>query len=347
MRNRQWRLASHPKGMVREADFKLHEDRLPEPSDGEFVVKVDYLAFDPAMRAWITGVDTYVSGIKVGDLMRGMGVGHVIASRNAAFPEGALVSGFFGWQEYALCSGGSPEDPRVLPPGTPPTMPLSVLGVTGLTAYFGMLDVGEPKAGANVLVSGAAGATGSVASQIAKHVVGCRTVGIAGGDEKCRWLIERARLDAAIDYRAEDVYARIRDLFPQGIDVFFDNVGGEILRAALANLAIKGRIVLCGGISSYNDAAPGPGLPNYLELVVRRGRMEGFIVLDYASRFGEATTKLLEWVEGGKIAHREDIQEGFENAPQTFLRLFDGSNKGKQLLRISDEGRDGRDSAST
>ncbi|MBW2255055.1 MAG: NADP-dependent oxidoreductase [Deltaproteobacteria bacterium] len=333
--NRQWRLASHPQGMVRTTDFALHEAPVPEPDDGEFLVRVLYLSFDPAMRTWMSGRDTYIPGLRVGQVMRGMGVGQVVASRHAKFPEGAFVLGGFGWQELAKSDGGGKVRPRLLPPGLPPTLPLGVLGTTGLTGYFGMLDVGRPEPGQMVVVSGAAGATGSIAGQVAK-LQGCEVVGIAGGPRKCGWLVERAGFDAAIDYKSEDVPARLRALCPDGIDVFFDNVGGPILNAALANLALRARIVVCGGISSYNDVQRGPGPSNYLALILKRARMEGFIILDYADRFEEASLQLAQWVMGGKMHHLEDIQEGFENAPETLLRLFDGRNFGKQMLKLAD-----------
>ena len=212
---------------------------------------------------------------------------------------------------------------------------MSVLGPTGITAYFGLLEVGRPQAGETVVVSGAAGATGSVVGQIAR-IKGCRTIGIAGGPEKCAWLTGEARFDAAIDYKTERVDRRLAELCPKGIDVFFDNVGGEILDAALANLAMRGRVVLCGAIAMYNERVPPPGPRNYLSLLVKRGRMEGFIVLDYMERAGEAVAALSQWVREGRIKHEQDIQVGLENAPATLLRLFDGRNRGKQLLKLAD-----------
>ena len=223
----------------------------------------------------------------------------------------------------------------MVPPGIPLTWPLSVLGITGLTAYFGLLDIGEPKAGETVLVSGAAGATGSIAAQIAR-VKGCRVIGVAGGPQKCAWLRDEARLDGAIDYKSEDVRARVKALCPDGVDVFFDNVGGEILEAALAQLARFGRIVVCGAISRYNASGPPSGPRNYTNLIIKRGKMQGFIVLDYAKRFREAQAALLQWVGSGEIVFREDVQEGFERAPETFLRLFSGANQGRQLLKVAE-----------
>jgi hypothetical protein len=221
-----------------------------------------------------------------------------------------------------------------IPAGVPPTWTLGVLGITGITAYFGMLDLGKPKAGETVVVSGAAGATGSVAGQVAK-LQGARVVGIAGGPSKCAWLTKEAHFDAAIDYKHDDVAARLRELCPKGVDVYFDNVGGEILDAVLGQIAQRARVVLCGGISGYNEATPPPGPRNLMNLVIQRGRMEGFIVIDYAARFGEAIAKLSEWVQSGAIVHQEDVQRGLEHAPRTLLRLFTGANTGKQLLQLA------------
>ena len=222
-----------------------------------------------------------------------------------------------------------------LPPGAPLELAMSALGLTGLTAYFGLLEVGRPVAGETVVVSGAAGATGSAVGQIAK-IKGCRAIGIAGGAEKCRWLTDEAGFDGAIDYKLENVSARLRELCPKGVDIFFDNVGGDVLDAALARLAMRGRVVLCGGIANYNATEPPPGPKNYLNLVVQRGRMEGFIVSDYLSRAGEAIQALVGWVQSGKIKYKVDVQHGLENAPATLRRLFEGRNDGKQLLRVAE-----------
>ena len=294
-----------------------------------------YVSFDPAMRGWMEDRKSYIPPVGIGEVMRASCVGQVVESKAAGFAPGDFVQGLFGWQEWAVAGPGLRQATR-LPPGTPLTWPLGVLGITGLTAYFGLLDLGKPKAGETVLVSGAAGATGSVAAQIAKHVVGCRVVGIAGGREKCAWLTGELGLDAAVDYKREDVTRRIGELCPQGVHVYFDNVGGEILDAALAHIAERARVVLCGGISGYNEKEPPPGPRNLMNLVIRRGRMEGFIVIDYAPRFGEAVKELAGWVSAGKIKHREDVQRGIENAPRTFLRLFRGENTGKQLLRVGE-----------
>jgi NADPH-dependent curcumin reductase CurA len=329
-RNRQWLLRARPVGMVKESDFELAESAIPTPGEGEVLVQNLYLAFEPAMRGWMEDRPSYIPPVGIGEVMRGMTVGRVAQSRQPGIAEGDLVSAMGGWQEWFSTGLGVNK----LPPGTDPTFALSVLGITGLTAYFGMQDLGKPREGETVVVSGAAGATGSVAGQIAK-LQGCRVIGIAGGDAKCAWLTGEAAFDAAIDYKREDVAARLAALAPSGVDVFFDNVGGAILEAVIGQIALRARIVLCGGISGYNEPEPQPGPRNLMNLVVRRGRMEGFIVMDYAPRFPEAMQQLSKWVGEGRIVHRVDVQKGFENAPRTFQRLFRGENFGKQLLELS------------
>lgn len=334
--NRQWHLACRPQGMVKESDFAYHEAGIPQLEDGQFLVRNLYLAFEPAMRGWIEDRKSYIPPVQIGEVMRALSVGQVVESRHPNFRPGECVQGGFGWQEYAAASErGGLMPPTKIPADAPLTWPLGVLGVTGLTAYFGILDIGQPQAGETCVVSGAAGATGSIAGQIAK-IKGCRVIGIAGGPEKCRWLTEEAHYDAAIDYKAEDVEARLGALCPDGIHLYFDNVGGDILDAALAHIALNARVVLCGGISRYNEATPPPGPKNYMNLVIQRARMEGFIVIDYAARFGQAAQELTEWIASDRLTFQEDIQEGFENAPRTFLRLFEGKNQGKQLLKIAE-----------
>ncbi len=334
--NRQWLLASRPVGMVSEANFEWRESPIPEPGDGELLVRTLYLSFDPAMRGWMEDRASYIPPVAIGEPMRAGAVGQVIRSNHPDFQEGQLVQSTFGWQDYAVARPGGPMPLSAIPDGVPPTWPLGVLGITGLTAYFGMLDLGRPAEGDTVVVSGAAGATGSVAGQIAK-IQGARVIGIAGGPTKCAWLTDEAHFDEAIDYKSENLAARLAELCPKGIDVYFDNVGGEILDAALACIAQNARVVLCGGISGYNEKEPPPGPRNLMNLVIQRARMEGFIVLDYLARFGEGIAALASWVGDGRIAHREDIQEGLENAPRTLLRLFHGDNVGKQLLKVADE----------
>jgi len=336
--NGQWRLKTRPAGMVSENDFEHLEVEVPELGDDEFLVRNLYFAFEPAMRGWLNDVKSYVPPVQIGEVMRASTVGQVVESNNPAFPEGTLVSGMFGWQEYAVSNGKPGMMGRIgkVPPGVDPVLMLSALGGTGLTAYFGMLDVGRPEPGDVVVVSGAAGATGSVAGQIARIKGAGKVVGIAGGERKCRWLVDELGFDAAIDYKSEDVQRRLRDECPEGINVFFDNVGGDILDAALLNMAQHGRIVLCGGISSYNAEELPPGPKNYMQLVIRRCTMQGFILIDYFDQAPRALEELRGWISEGKLKHAEDVQEGFENTPRTFLRLFTGENLGKQLLKIAD-----------
>jgi len=332
--NRQWVLASRPTGMVQESDFELRESPLPALQDGQARVRTLYLSFDPAMRGWLNDVPSYVPPVQIGEVMRAGGVGQVVESREPKLEPGDIVQGTFGWQEYALATAGGPAGARPVPEGVPITWPLGVLGGTGLTAYFGLLEVGQPKPGETVVVSAAAGATGSVAAQIAR-IRGCRVIGIAGSPDKVGWLVHEARLDGAIDYNHEHVSARLDDLCPDGIDVYFDNVGGKILDTVLARINSHARIALCGGISTYNSTERA-GPRNYMQLVVRSARMQGFLTFDFLPRFGEAIADLSAWVQAGEIAHQEDIQHGFENAPATLLRLFQGKNLGKQLLRVAD-----------
>lgn len=335
--NGQWRLKSRPVGMVKESDFEYVEEPVPELGENEFLIRNLYLAFEPAMRGWLNDVKSYVPPVQIGEVMRSAAVGQVVESSNPEFSPGDFVTSS-GWQEYCITSGEQGMMGRVskIPEGIPPQFMLSVLGGTGLTAYFGMLDIGKPEKGDVVVVSGAAGATGSVAGQIAKIKGAARVVGIAGGETKCKWLTDEAGFDAAIDYKSESVPERLRTECPDGINIFFDNVGGDILDAALLNMAQRGRIVLCGGISSYNTEELPPGPKNYMQLVIRRCRMEGFIVIDYAHKAAEAIQELSGWIQSGQLKHAEDVQEGFENTPKTFLRLFEGKNLGKQLIKIAD-----------
>ena len=269
-------------------------------------------------------MDTYLPAVKIGEVVRSLGAGRVVASNHPDFAVGDIVSGFTGWQEYVAVA---PRDQlNKLPPGAPLELAMSALGMNGVTAYFGLIDVGRPVAGETVVVSGAAGATGSVVGQIAK-IKGCRVIGVAGGKEKCRWLTDEAGFDAAIDYKSQDVEARLTELCPKEIDIFFDNVGGDILDAALARLAMRGRIVLCGGIANYNATEPPPGPKNYLNLVVQRGRMEGFIVLDYMPRAAEAIGALAAWVQSGKLKNKVDAAWPRERAcdiAETFRRAQRG-----------------------
>ncbi|MEM7002239.1 MAG: NADP-dependent oxidoreductase [Pseudomonadota bacterium] len=336
--NGQWQLQSRPTGMVSVDNFVRVDEPLRDIADGEFLVRNIYLAFEPAMRGWLNDVKSYVPPVQIGEVMRASSVGQVIESNNADYPVGTFVSGMFGWQEFAISDGQPGIMGRIgkVPAGMAPELSLSALGGTGLTAYFGMLDIGKPEPGDVVVVSGAAGATGSVAGQIARIKGAAKVIGIAGGETKCDFLTQQLGFDAAIDYKNENVMARLREECPKGINIFFDNVGGQILDDALLNMAQNGRIVLCGGISSYNSEELPPGPKNYMQLVIRRCIMQGFILIDHYDRAGEAIAELSRWISQGELKHAEDIQEGFENTPQTFLRLFEGKNLGKQLLKVGE-----------
>jgi NADPH-dependent curcumin reductase CurA len=315
----------------------LFEEEVLDIEDGQMLIKVLYLSFDPTQRGWLNDIPSYMPPVQIGEVMRAGAVGQVVESRNKNFSEGDLVQGSFGWQEYVVTDGSSDFMPaQKIPEGIPPTSALSVFGVTGLTAYFGMLDIGKPQEGDTVLVSGAAGATGSVAGQIAKIKGASKIIGIAGGSDKCKWVVEEAGYDHCIDYKNENLGQKITELAPEGLNIYFDNVGGPILESSLACIAQKARVVLCGGISSgYSMESLPPGPSTLMNLVIQRARMEGFIVIDYAERFPDAIIDLGEWVGEGKIVYREDIAEGLENCPETLGNLFKGKNLGKQLLKLA------------
>ncbi len=326
--NHRVTLARRPTGPVDRACFAIDDVARPSPGPGEILVEVGWLSIDPTIRGWMA-YDTYLPAIEIGAPIRSGGLGKVVESNAEAIPVGATVFGMTGWQQYAVMDSTA----RVVPDIVPPDAALSVFGVTGLTAYFGLLDIGRPVEGETVLVSGAAGATGSVVGQIAR-IKGCRVVGVAGSDEKCSWLTDELGFDAAINYRTADLGRAVRDACPRGVDVFFDNVGGDVLEVALDNLAIHARVVLCGAISQYNDEAPRPGPRNLINLTVRRGRMEGFIIIDYLGRADEAMNDLVHWVMGGQLKYQVDIVDGLDNAPVALDRLFSGANQGKVLVRL-------------
>ncbi|WP_303782746.1 NADP-dependent oxidoreductase [Sandarakinorhabdus limnophila] len=332
---RRWLLKSRPNGPLKDSDFDLVAVPMPNVGEGQLLVRLTHFSFDPTQRGWLGG-DTYLPAVPIGGVVRAGGVGEVVASKHPGFEVGDVVQGTFGWQEHALTDGTTETGPVTkLRAGITPEQALGVFGVTGLTAWFGLTEIGQPKAGDTVLVSGAAGATGSVVVQVAK-ALGCKVIGIAGGAEKCGWVVEQAGADACIDYRAGNVARQIREYAPKGVNLVFENVGGEILDAALANLALRARVVLCGGISSYNDTAEdrSPGLRNYMNLTVMRGRMEGFIILDFAKRYGEGVAELAKLMAAGKLKTAEDVAHGFDNCPATLRRLFEGKNFGKQLLKL-------------
>jgi NADPH-dependent curcumin reductase CurA len=332
--NRQIRLAARPSGLPKPSDWSLVQEPVPAPGEGEFVVDISHISLDPAMRGWMNAGASYIEPVEVGEVMRAGCVGRVSASAHPAFAVGEHVYGTFGVQEHALSDGKGAI--KVDPSLAPLPRYLGAFGMTGLTAYFGMLDVGKVKEGETVVVSGAAGAVGSVAGQIGK-LKGARAVGIAGGEEKCAWLTDELGFDAAIDYKSENVRKALRTHAPEGVDVFFDNVGGEILDAVLTRLARHARIVICGAVSQYNNTEPVRGPSNYMSLLVFRASMTGMVVFDYAARYGEATAELAGWMREGRLVSREDVvQGGVEDFHDTLLKLFGGANVGKLVLQIGD-----------
>ena len=333
----QIHLAARPEGLPRETDFAVVSREIPVPAPGEVLVRSIYLSLDPAMRGWMDDRRSYLPPIALGEVMRGLAVGEVMRSEHPDFTPGQRVSALVGWQEYAALPA---KELTQIPDGIPLPLALGPLGMTGMTAYFGLLDVAKPKAGETVLVSGAAGAVGSLVGQIAR-IHGCRVVGIAGSDTKCNWLRDDLGFDAAVNYKSfkdpKDLYDALRQACPKGVDVYFDNVGGPLLDMALGMLNQRARITICGAISGYNATEPVPGPANYLSLLINRAKMQGFIVFDYASRYGEAASAISGWLEEGKIKARYDIVEGLENAPAALLRLFSGENQGKLMVRVGSE----------
>jgi NADPH-dependent curcumin reductase len=333
--NHQLRLAARPSGLPQPSDWNFTEEPVPTPGEGEFVVAVSLISLDPAMRGWMNAGASYIEPVEIGDVMRAGAVGRVTASEHPGFAVGDHVYSDFGVQEYALSSGkGAIKiDPSLAPPSTF----LGALGLPGMTAYFGLLDTGKLKQGDTVVVSGAAGAVGSVAGQIAK-IKGGRVIGIAGGEEKCRWLVDDLGFDAAIDYKADDVRRALREHAPKGVDVYFDNVGGEILDAVLTRLARGARIVICGAVSQYNATEGVRGPSNYLSLLVARASMTGMVVFDYAAQYGQAAAEIAGWLRDGRLIAREHIVDGGLNAfHETLLKLFAGENIGKLALRVGSD----------
>lgn len=331
--NHKFELAARPVGLPKRSDWKYAEEPVRDLRDGELLVKLLYISLDPAMRGWINEGKSYVPPVAIGEVMRAGGLGRVVDSKNPAFASGDYVTGLLGVQEYAVSDGKNLTkiDPKIAP------LPvyLGALGMTGMTAYFGLLDVGQPKPEDTVVISAAAGATGMVAGQIAK-IKGCRAIGIAGGPQKCEFVVKQLGFDAAIDYKSEDVRKALQQHCPKGIDIYFDNVGGDILDAALSQLARGARVLICGAISQYNNTTPIKGPSNYLSLLVNRATMKGFLVFDYASRYAEAAREMAGWYAAGKLKTREDIAEGFNNFPEVFLKLFKGENTGKLMLKVAD-----------
>jgi NADPH-dependent curcumin reductase len=333
LQNRQFKLIARPVGQAKRSDFEFATVPVAEPGPGEVLVKVQYISLDPAMRGWMNEGRSYIPPVGLGEVMRAGGIGQVIAANDPSLAVGDTVTGVTGVQDYVVAT--AKEMTRVDPRLAPLPRFLGALGMPGMTAYFGLLDVCRPKAGETVVVSGAAGAVGALVGQIAR-LKGCRVVGIAGGPDKCRYLVDELGFDAAVDYKNEDVRKGLRQHCPKGIDAYFDNVGGEILDAALAQLAPKARIAICGAISQYNNLEAIRGPKNYISLLINRARMEGFVVFDYAARYGEGVTAIAGWIAEGKLKAREDVVEGLETFPETLLKLFRGENFGKLVIKVAD-----------
>jgi NADPH-dependent curcumin reductase CurA len=331
--NHKFELAARPVGMPKRSDWNYKEEPVRDPGEGELLVKILYISLDPAMRGWMNEGKSYVAPVGIGEVMRAGALGRVIASKNPKFAVGDHVYGGFGVQEYAISNGTGIT--KVDPSAFPLPVYLGTLGMPGMTAYFGLLDIGRPEPGNTVVVSGAAGAVGAVVGQIAK-IKGCTVVGIAGGADKCNYIVKDLGFDAAIDYKSEDVRKSLQKHCPKGIDVYFDNVGGEILDAALSQLARGARIVICGAISQYNNTTPIKGPSNYLSLLVNRASMTGMVVFDYANRYPEAARDMAGWIKAGKLKSREHIVEGLETFPDTLLKLYKGENTGKLILKIAE-----------
>ncbi|HUO03645.1 MAG TPA: NADP-dependent oxidoreductase [Candidatus Binataceae bacterium] len=334
--NRQWLIAARPKGLIKESDFRWNETVTRSLKDGEILVRNLALSFDPTQRGWMSH-DTYMPVIPIGEVMKAAAVGQIVESRKPGFAKGDIVQGLFAWEDYTATNGESIIGLEKLAPGSDPILALSLYGITGLTAYCGLISIGEPKPGETCVVSGAAGATGSVAGMIAK-IKGCRVVGIAGGHAKCDWLIKEAGFDAAIDYKNDKVGEALSRHCPKGIDIFFDNVGGEILDEVLARVNPNARVVQSGSISHYNDPEGSfpPPAKNYNNLSSRGGKMQAFLVIQFSHQFKQAREEMGKWLAEGKIKNQVDLAHGLENAPRTIIRLFTGANLGKQLLKLAD-----------
>jgi NADPH-dependent curcumin reductase CurA len=333
--NRQFRLRARPVGRVQPSDFERVEAEVPRAGPGEAVARVLYLSLDPTNRIWMTDVEQYMPPVALGEVMRGGGLAQIIESNHPRYGVGDLATGLTGWQDYMVTDGSGLGALTPLPKGlpVPPSALMGALGITGITAYFGLLEIGQPRPGDTVVVSAAAGATGSVVGQIAK-IKGCRVVGIAGGPAKCEWISHELGFDAAVDYKRAGWQTQLRAACPRGVDVDFENVGGEIMDEVLSLMNLGGRVVLCGLISGYNSNEPMRG--RFDTILMKRLRVQGFIVLDFLDRFAEAAMQLAQWLLEGKLKHRETIVEGLEQAPTALNMLFDGANVGKLLIKVAD-----------
>jgi NADPH-dependent curcumin reductase len=334
LQNRQFKLTTRPVGMVQRRDFEFVTTPAAEPGPGEALVKVLYLSLDPAMRGWMSAGKSYIAPVGIGEVMRAGGIGRVVATSDPSLAVDDSLVGMTGVQDYAVAKVKelTKVDPRLAP------LPrfLGALGMPGLTAYFGLLDIGQPKEGETLVISAAAGAVGAVAGQIGK-IKGCRVIGIAGGPAKCRYVVEELGFDAAVDYKSEDVREALARHCPKGIDIYFDNVGGEILDIVLAALAYRARVIICGAVSQYNNREAIQGPRNYLSLLVNHARMEGFVVFNYAARYAEGMQALIGWNLAGQLKAREDIVAGLETFPDTLQKLFRGENFGKLVIKVADE----------
>jgi NADPH-dependent curcumin reductase len=330
--NHAVRLIARPVGEPKRSDFSFSDETLAPIEDGQMLLKNLFLSLDPAMRGWMNEGKSYIEPVGLGDVMRAGGIAQVIESKNAKFAPGDYVSGMANVQTYCVSDGkGWVKVDAAL---APLTTYLNVLGMPGMTAYFGLLESGQPKAGETVVVSGAAGAVGATVGQVAK-IKGCRVVGIAGGAEKCRTVVEELGFDACIDYKNEDVRVGLKRECPAGIDVYFDNVGGDILDTVLTRINLKARIVICGAISQYNNTAPIKGPSNYLALLVNRARMEGIVVFDYAPRYKEGALAMAGWLKEGRLKSKEHVEEGIDRFPEVLMKLFKGENYGKLVLKVA------------
>ncbi|UOD28167.1 NADP-dependent oxidoreductase [Massilia violaceinigra] len=335
--NQQFRLAARPVGMPKRSDWEQLTEPVREITDGEIVIKVLYLSLDPAMRGWMNEGKSYIRPVAIGETMRAGGVGVIVASKSDKFAVGDTVSGGTGVQQYWV---GAADDKsgnfyKIFPAMAPLTTWLNTLGMPGMTGYFGLIESGQPKAGETVVVSGAAGAVGMTVGQVAKQL-GCRVVGIAGGKEKCDFVVNELGFDACIDYKNSAVKDGLKEHCPNGVDVYFDNVGGDILDTVLTRINLRARIVICGAISQYNNTTPVKGPANYLSLLVNRARMEGIVVFDYADRYHLGVAAMAKWMQEGTFKSREDVVDGLENFPEALLMLFEGKNFGKLVLKVAD-----------
>jgi NADPH-dependent curcumin reductase len=330
--NTQLRLVRRPSGRVSNADFERTEQPIPALADGQALVRTHYLSIDPTNRLWISDRAQYMEPVALGDVMRGIGLGEVIESKSPRYAVGDQVGGLFGWQEFCVIGKGAvPAQSMPAIPGVPTSALLGACGITGLTAYFGMLHLGSPVEGETVVVSAAAGAVGSIAAQIAK-IKGCRVVGIAGGPEKCEHIVDRFGLDAAVDYRSPDFADRLSQMTPNGIDVNFENVGGAIMETIMGRMNVGGRVALCGMIANYNESAPMLG--DFSPILMQRLRVSGFIIGDFAPHFAQGIAQLGEWIREDRLRYDETVVAGLEAAPAALNQLFDGANLGKLLVDV-------------